>query len=163
MNKSEEEHFSFLHPGRRANIVVGNKKCGVIGEVHPKTRASYDIRTRVYFAEIDFGWVRQVAEEEHMYQKPSKYPEIVRDIALLAPRGTKASEALNAINSVSGPLLRDIDLFDMYEGENIPDGMKNFAFHLIFQAEDHTLTSGEVDEIITKITKVLEEKLWEVR
>ena len=117
----------------------------------------------MYCAEFNFGKISAATEEEHIYQKPSKYPEVVRDIALLVPRGTMVVEVLNAINSVSGPLLRDIDLFDMFEGENLPDGMKNFAFHLIFQSDEKTLISGEVDEIMGKITKTLEEKLWEVR
>ena len=163
LSRDEEECFSFLHSTRRANIVVDNKKCGIIGEAHPNIRELYDIKSRVYFAELDLGFIQSAAEEEHIYQKPSKYPEVVRDIAVLVSRGTMVVEVLNAINSVSGSLLRDVDLFDMFEGENLPDGMKNLAFHLIFQSDKKTLTSQEVDKIMSKITKVLEEKLWEVR
>ncbi len=87
----------------------------------------------------------------------------MRDIALLVPRKIMVEEVLNTIETVGGPLLRDMDLFDMYEGENLPDDKKNLAFHLLFQSDERTLKSQEVDEIMVKITKVLEEKRWEVR
>ncbi len=161
--KGEEECLAFLHPGRRASIVVDGAKIGFIGEVDPLVREKYDIKRKVYCAEFDFAKIQAAAEEEHIYQKPSKYPEVVRDIALLVPQGTMVEEVENVVHAVSGPLLRDVDLFDIYEGENIPEGMKNFAFHLLFQSDEQTLTSREIDEIMAKITKALEEKLWEVR
>jgi len=143
--------------------VLDNEKIGFIGEVHPGELKKFKIKSRVYMAEFDFEKLLRAVAKEHIYQRPSKYPEVVRDIAILVPQGTMVFEVLNAINSVSGSLLRDIDLFDMFEGENLPEGMKNFAFHLIFQSDEKTLTSGEVDEIMAKITEVLHENLWEVR
>lgn len=60
--------------------------------------------------------------------------------------------------------MKDIDLFDMYEGEALPGGKKNLAFHLVFQAEDRTLSSKEIDNLQKKIIRSLEENLqWEVR
>ena len=89
---------------------------------------------------------------------------MVRDIALLVEPDTKVVEVLNLINAAGGPLVRDIDLFDMYEGEEIPDNKKNLAFHIIFQADDHTLTDKEVNKLQEKIIKALEEEGgWEVR
>ncbi|MBI1888656.1 MAG: phenylalanine--tRNA ligase subunit beta [Candidatus Spechtbacteria bacterium] len=156
-------HKVFLHPERAANIMVDQKFAGFIGEVHPSFRSSFDVTGRVFCAEFDFDRIERACEEEHMYQKPSKYPEVVRDIALLVPPGTMVEEVENSIHEVSGPLLSDVDLFDMYEGENLPEGMKNLAFHLLFQSDERTLTAKEVDEIMGKITKTLEEKSWEVR
>ena len=161
--EDEKYHGLLLHPARRAIIRADNNFVGFVGEVHPDILSKFGVEGKVYCAEFNFDKISAAAEEEHIYQKPSKYPEVVRDIAVLVPRGTMVVEALNAINSVSGPLLRDIDLFDMFEGENLPEGMKNLAFHLIFQSDKKTLTSQEVDEIMSKITKVLEENLWEVR
>ena len=162
-----------MHPARRAIIRADNNFVGFVGEVRPEILAKLGIEGKVYCAEFNFGKISAAAEEEHIYQKFSKYPEVVRDIALLVPRGTMVVEVLNAINSVSGPLLRDTDLFDMFsaqggsalggEGGAWPEGTVSLAFHLIFQSDEKTLTSQEVDEIMAKITKVLEEKLWEVR
>jgi phenylalanyl-tRNA synthetase beta chain len=73
-------------------------------------------------------------------------------------------EVLNKIETVGGKLVSDIDLFDIYEGEEIPGGKKNLAFHIIFQAEDRTLFSKEIEELQNKIIKALEENPeWEVR
>ena len=74
------------------------------------------------------------------------------------------AEVLNKINAAGGPLVRDVDLFDMYEGEGIEEGKKSLAFHIIYQAEDRTLSSKEVNQIHQKIIKSLEENPeWQVR
>lgn len=164
LDEEEKECFSFLHHGCRANIILNNEKIGYIGEVHPGTLNSFDIdKVRVYCAEFDAGKVWDAAEEEHIYQKTSKFPEVVRDIALLVPKGTMVEEVLNVVESTGGILLRDTDLFDIYEGENLPEGKKNLAFHLMFQSDERTLTSEEVDEIMSRIYKTIEGAGWEVR
>jgi len=114
--------------------------------------------------ELDFEKIVKLATEERTYLPPSKYPAVVRDIALLVDRGTKVIEVLNLINAAGGRLIRDVDLFDIYEGEEILDGKKNLAFHIIYQADDHTLTDKEVNKLQEKIIKSLEEEGgWEVR
>ncbi len=114
--------------------------------------------------ELDFEKIVKLATEERIYLPPSKYPAVVRDIALLVDRGTKVVEVLNLINAAGGSLVRDVDLFDMYEGEEIPDNKKNLAFHIIYQSDDHTLTDKEINAWQEKIIKALEEeKGWEIR
>ena len=162
-SEDEKRHGFLLHPGRRANIFIDSKFAGFMGEVSPALCSEYSLKNRVFCAEIDFGEIADEAEDEHIYQKPSKYPDVVRDVAILAPRDVRVVDVMNLINSSGGELLRDVDLFDMYEGENLPDGMKNLAFHLIFQSEDRTLTSEEVDSIMNGINENINEKGWEVR
>jgi len=133
----------------RAEVKIGNDLLGWLGD---------------NIFELDFEKIVALATEERIYLAPSKYPAIVRDIALLVERGTKVVEVLNLINAVGGHLVRDVDLFDMYEGEEIPQGKKNLAFHIIYQSDDHTLTDKEVNKLQEKIMKVLEEEGgWEVR
>ena len=77
-------------------------------------------------------------------------------MAVLVPREVKVSQVLNKIH--------DVDLFDIYEGEELPAGKKNLAFHISYQAEDKTLTAEDIDKIQNKIIQSLEkEKRWEVR
>jgi len=110
--------------------------------------------------EIDFAKLVELATEERVYSPPSKYPAIVRDIALWVESNTKVVEALNLINRVGGDLVRDVDLFDMYQGED----RKSFAFHIIFQSDERTLTDKEVNQLQDKIIKALEQEGgWEVR
>lgn len=153
-----------LHPNRRAQIKVGDDLLGMIGEINPEILRQLEIKYRVAGLELDLEKLTQLATEEKIYQPPSKYPAVVRDIALLVEPGTKVVEVLNLINAAGGELVRDVDLFDIYEGEEIPEGKKNLAFHIIYQADDHTLTDREVDKVHTKIVQTLEsEGGWEVR
>jgi phenylalanyl-tRNA synthetase beta chain len=79
-------------------------------------------------------------------------------------REIRVEEVLNEMERAGGGLIRDIDLFDIYEGEEIPGGKKNLAFHVVFQAEDRTLKSEEIDRIQRKIIKTLEKNPeWQVR
>ena len=88
----------------------------------------------------------------------------MRDLAVLVPREVKVVEVLNLINTAGGPLVRDVDLFDIYEGEAIPEGKKNLAFHIIYQAPDRTLRKEEIDVLQEKIIETLEQNPeWEVR
>jgi len=122
------------------------------------------ISLKVTAFNIDFEKLQKLCSEETIYQPISPYPAAVRDIAVLVPRTVKVVEVLNKINAVGGKLIRDIDLFDIYEGDKIPEGKKNLAFHIIYQAENRTLSSKEIDEIQNKIIKNLEKKLeWQVR
>ncbi len=116
-----------------------------------------------YF-ELDFDKLSQLASEEQEYRPFSKFPAAVRDLAVLVPGGTKVVEVLNKINASGGKIIRDVDLFDIYEGEELPGGKKNLAFHIIYQAENRTLSSKEINEIQDKIIKTLEkDPTWQVR
>jgi len=144
----------FCNKNRRAQIKVGNDYLGWIAEIDSKVAAF----------EMDFAKLVELAIEERIYSPPSKYPSVVRDIAILTNKETKIVEVMNLINSSGGALIRDIDLFDIYEGENIPDSKKSLAFHIIYQSDDHTLTDKEVNNIHQKVIKTLkEEGEWEIR
>ena len=113
---------------------------------------------------MDFEKLKTLAVEDQEYRPISKYPATVRDLAVLVPPTVKVEEVLNVIEVAGGSLVIDVDLFDIYEGEGIPDGQKNLAFHIIYQAQDRTLTSIEVYKIHQNIIKALEENpTWQVR
>jgi len=135
-----------------------------LGEISPRVLDGLDIPEKVVLFDIDFEKLSQISSEEHEYQPISKFPAAVRDIAVLVPGKVKVVEVLNKINAVGGALIRDIDLFDIYEGAELPGGKKNLAFHIIYQAKNRTLSSKEIDEIQAKIIKNLEKNPeWQVR
>ena len=150
----EDSILEIWEPKKCAEIKIGGEEIGFLGEISPKI-AVFD---------LDFEKLIKQCSEEQIYQPISKYPAIVRDLAILVPKEVKVVEILNQINIIGGKLVIDVDLFDMYEGEELPDGRKNLAFHIIYQAKDRTLTGQEVDKIQNKIIKILEEEPeWEVR
>ena len=160
----EESHLEIWHPKKCAEIKVGEIEIGFLGEIHPKILEDLEIKEKVFVFDLDFEKLKKLANEECEYQPISIYPATVRDLAVLVPQGTKVVEVLNVINEAGGELVRDVDLFDIYEGEGIPEGKQNFAFHIVYQAKDRTLSSTEVEKIHQKIIKALEENpQWEVR
>ena len=145
-----------------AEVKLDNSKIGFLGEVSDKILNKLKIPKVVVF-NLDFDLVQKFATEEHEYRPISRFPASVRDIAVLVDLSTKVIEVLNVINRAGGKIVRDVDLFDMYQGEEIPEGKKNLAFHIVYQADDHTLTDEEINNVHNKIMEALEKEGWEVR
>jgi len=156
----EQSKISIWQPGKIAEIKVSNQEIGFLGEISSKILK----KGKVVVFDIDFEKLKKLCSEEHEYQPISQYPSAVRDIAVLVPTNVKVVEVLNKINITGGLLVRDVDLFDIYEGTEISKSKKNLAFHIIYQAENRTLASQEIDKIQNKIIKALERGPgWEVR
>lgn len=155
---------SILEKHRRAEIKVNNVGIGFLGEISETILRKMKTQGKIAVFDIDFEKLIKLCSEEQIYRPVSLYPSAVRDIALLVPRGVKVVEVLNKINEIGSKIIVDIDLFDIYENEDLAKGKKNFAFHIVYQAKDRTLTSQEIDETQNKIIKALEqENEWEVR
>ncbi len=147
-----------------AEIKIGKEKVGVLGAVNPEIMKNVGIANQVFGFEVNFEILKKVASEEQEYEPISSYPAAVRDLAILVPRPTKVVQVLNIINRVGGKIVRDIDLFDIYFGKGIEGGKENLAFHIVYQARDHTLTSQEIDKLHQKIIRALElNQDWKVR
>lgn len=153
-----------FHPYRVAEIKVGDTRVGILGELHPEVLKNIKSKARISAAEINFDALWKLAREESEYRAPSKFPAIIRDIALLVPDETRMAEILNVIENNGGALLRDTDLFDYFRDEEMRgENRKSLAFHLVFQSDERTLIESEVDTIMQKIVHALKEKGWLVR
>ncbi len=160
----EDSQKSFWNPMVSAEIKVDNQEIGFLGEISDKLLKKLKINNSLVVFELDFKKLKEIASQESAYSPVSVYPAAIRDLAVLVPSETKIIDVLNIINNQGGRLVVDVDVFDVYEGEEIPGGKKNFAFHLIYQAEDRTLKSEEIDKIQEKIIKALEKNPeWQVR
>jgi len=151
------------HNLRLAEIKIGDERVGFIGEINPNVIGNYDIDGRVAMFEIDFASLACLANEDFIYSPISKFPAIERDLAILTPINVKVDDVLNVLENIGGQLLINTDLFDVYEGDNIQEGKKSLAFHLIFQSRERTLSDKEVDEILAEIIVALSEEGWEIR
>lgn len=152
----EDSSTSLWHPKKSAEIKVGDIELGFFGELKNDSKlVAFD---------IDFEKLKTLATEEYEYKPVSRYPATIRDLAVLAPPLTRVEEVLNVIETAGGSLVIDVDLFDIYQGDEISEGRKNLAFHIVYQAQDRTLTSIEVYKIHQNIIKALEENPeWQVR
>ena len=163
----EDSELSIWKPGARAEIKSGDLEIGFLGEIHPKVLEELGISNEVVVFDFDFEKLQELCSEEHEYQPISKFPAAVRDLAVLIPREVKVVQVLNVINNAGGCLVRDVDLFDVYEGSgisNVSEDKKNLAFHVIYQAEDRTLNKEEISNLHQKIINALEKNpSWEIR
>ena len=157
------ETYGFWALGRTAQVMSGEVFLGMVGELSAAALQGHEGMGEVAVFELHMGRLADVATEEHAYREPSKYPEVLRDVAVLVPLDTTADE-VNRLMVEAGPdWLRDIDLFDYYEGDQVPDGMKSLAFRLAYQSLERTLTDAEVNEAQEKIETELRNQGWEIR
>ena len=161
---SEWSDKIFWHSGISAEIKINDKEIGFAGEINPEILSKFGIKGSTAAFNLDFELLLELVSEELIYQHPSKYPAAIRDIAVLVNRGDRVVDVLNVINSVGNELVRDVDLFDMYEGGEIPRNKKNLAFHVVYQSDERTLTDEEVDKTHNRIVREINKKMgWEVR
>ncbi len=152
------------HPGRAATISVraatgAAAEVGVVGEMHPDINDRFGLRPEpvIYFQiALDALSSARLDTEaaETRFQSLSRFPAANRDLALLAPSDVPAGQIQQLIQRVR--LVERTELFDVYTGENVPEGMRSLAFRIWFRAEDRTLTAEELNRAMNGLTRVLE-------
>jgi phenylalanyl-tRNA synthetase beta chain len=158
----EESKISVWHKRKSAEIKIDNTEIGFLGEISKRILEKYEIEENLVAFDIDFEKLANLASEEHEYEPISIYPAVIRDISVLVPKEVLVEDVLNEIERAGGELIRDIDLFDVYE--ELEEERKSLAFHLIFQSKEKALLPSEVDKIQEKIIENLEKNPnWEVR
>jgi phenylalanyl-tRNA synthetase beta chain len=146
----------FLHPGRSAAVSIGGAALGWLGEIHPLVCRTWDIDAAVGF-EIDAAPLLAAAtlgEEE--FEDLTTFPAALRDVAVVVPADVSAAQVRAAVLAGGGELLREADVFDLYEGEQLGEGKKSLALSLEFRAADRTLTDEEVEAARQSIRAELE-------
>lgn len=151
--------IAYMHPGRTANVIVDGKVIGYIGEVHPEVALNYDIETKVYVACISVDELVKLAKLVARYKPLPKYPSVGRDIAVVLKDDIEVRQIENIIRINANEILESVQLFDMYKGNQIGEGMKSVAYNIILRAADKTLTEEEVNIVMSNIIKDLEVKL----
>ena len=147
-----------FHPGRSAKLTAGGKEIGVVGEIHPTVCENFEIGLPCYVAEIDVLEMLALVDDNIKYKALPKFPAAERDIAVLVDRKTAVGDLEATMIKASGEILEDIKLFDVYEGDRVPEGKKSVAFALKFRAADRSLASDEINRVFGKIVKDLEYK-----
>jgi phenylalanyl-tRNA synthetase beta chain len=133
-----------MHPGRSSVVTVDGQQAGVVGEVDPGVLEAYGIPGRVAWLELDLTLVLNLEPVIPQWQPVSRYPSSDIDLAFVVGEQVTADDLRAVIAGAAGPLLIDLDLFDVYRGPGIPAGQRSLAFRIRLQAADHTLTDAEV-------------------
>ena len=136
------------------------KPLGVLGIVSPKLRKRMDIDTEVYYADLHWGnLLAETKTHKVQFHDIAKYPEVKRDLALLLDRDVRFADIEKIARDSERNLLRDVYLFDVYEGKNLEAGKKSYAVSFVLQDANKTLTDKQIEAIMKKIQANLETKL----
>ena len=142
---------SFLHPGRQANIVYEGTVVGYLGEVHPEVCDNYDLGTRAYVAVLDMPSIEGFTTFDRKYVGIARFPAVKRDISMVVPKEILVGQIEAMIRQRSGKILESLELFDVYEGDQIKDGFKSVAYSVTFRAGDRTLEENDITAVMKKI------------
>ena len=148
-----------FHPGRCAKLTASGKMLGIMGEIHPAVTRKYGIETPVYIAELDFENVFVNINTNIKFKELPKFPAVTRDIAMLVDKTIPVADIEEIIVRASGKNLESVSLFDVYEGEQIPEGKKSVAYSAVYRAADRSLTGEEVQKSFDKVVRSLEHQL----
>lgn len=157
--KSEESSAVYLDYG--LNLVSGYMPLAVYGKVKSSVLNHFDIKQEVYYAEIDWDYCMQILAVHPglRYHEIPRYPEVRRDLALLLDKQVTFSEIEKLALKNGGNLLRNISLFDVYEGNQIEKGKKSYAVSFILRDDNKTLKDEEIEAFMKKLVKVFEKEL----
>ncbi|WP_077621299.1 phenylalanine--tRNA ligase subunit beta [Sediminibacillus massiliensis] len=133
-----------MHPGRTAQLFIEGIPAGFIGQVHPNTQNDFDLKD-TYVFDIDADVLLDQIDSEPNFNKIPRFPTISRDIALVVDEQLASGEIQSTIEKASGPLVKEVQVFDVYQGEHLPEGKKSIAFNLLYLDPDRTLTDEEVE------------------
>lgn len=158
----ERGQMDDLHPGRTAFIIHDGQRIGVIGQLHPTEQKERDLKTTVVL-ELNLAALLNLAPDPLLYTPVPRYPSITRDVALVLSKIVEAGTIEKVIRGAGGKLLKDVRVFDLYEGDKMEAGKKSVAFTLTYFDPEKTLTDEEVVAVHDKVLKALTEVGAELR
>ena len=154
----EKASVKDLHPGISANILIDHQVVGIIGKVHPRIT-----KDDIYIFELSLQALMKKAKTLK-YQEAPKYPDITKDVAFIIDKKVISAEIEKEIRKNGTKILNEVKVFDLYEGEKVPEGKRSIAYSLVFNDYTKTLKEEEVDSIFrTIIDKITTKFNCEIR
>lgn len=146
-----------LHPGRTASLWLWGKCLGVFGQLHPQLRQQRELIDEVYVFQLDLGLLVQAASKNTIqkFAAYSTFPASDRDLAFFSPVNLSVAELQKVMLKAGGKLLESVQLFDEYQGKNVPEGQRSLAFRLVYRASDRTLTDQDIEPIHNQVRDAL--------
>ncbi|MFC7371325.1 phenylalanine--tRNA ligase subunit beta [Fictibacillus iocasae] len=153
----EQEVIDGMHPGRTAAVKLDSIYIGFVGQIHPARQKELDLGETFVF-ELDASKLLTAETDQLVYQTLPRYPSMTRDIALLVDEKLPAGDLYTVIQEAAGSLLKEVTLFDLYQGDRLEEGKKSLAFSLKFYDPERTLTDEEVTKSYERVLHSLEER-----
>jgi phenylalanyl-tRNA synthetase beta chain len=150
---------SFYHPGKSCTVLRGKEKLGSFGELHPTVQENYGIEMPIYYFELNFEKLASLSNDLTSVVPPPRFPETFRDIAMLVGDDIETGAVLESIRGNRIREIEDVELFDLYTGEGIPEGQKSIAVRIRYRSQERTLTDEEVNRLHQRVLDNLLKKL----
>lgn len=147
-----------LHPTRSAKVMVGGREIGIVGEVSPKLRESLDLKERSCLYELDFGALMEAMPEVLKYRQLPRYPALHRHIAVVVPDEVRYEQLARIVAESGKGFIENIDLLDVYRGEQIGPGRSSLTVSIVFRSLEKTLTDEEVNAVLDEVKEALSQK-----
>ena len=147
-----------MHPGRTAVIAANGHHIGFVGQIHPATAKKYDI-SETYVAALDLQAMLELKPAQTIFKEIPKVQAVTRDIAMLLDAKLTNADVISVITDSRVKTLTKVELFDVYQGINLPAHKKSMAYTLTFQTAEQSMTDDEITNAMAKITTHLIEKL----
>jgi phenylalanyl-tRNA synthetase beta chain len=156
----EPSKYPIFHPGKCARVMVGERECGVLGELHPQVREHYDLPPTPFIAaDLDLGVLLESIPEGYAVQPVPAFPPTLEDLAVVVDESLPADRVEAVILQAGGKMVKGVRLFDVYTGQQVGSGKKSLAYSLTYQAEDRTLTDKDAAQVRQRIIRRLEQEL----
>ena len=147
-----------FHPGASAELKIGEDVIGVFGELHPNLVNYFGIkREKVFFAELNLTSLLKYIKIKVNYETISKYPEVLRDLAITLDKSVLVGEMVKEIKKKVN-LIEKIDIFDVYSGDKIDKDKKSVAMSIVLRDKNRTLTDEDIDKAMTAILELIKDK-----
>jgi phenylalanyl-tRNA synthetase beta chain len=148
---TKSEHPA-LHPGRCAVVSLDGRTVGVLGELHPRWVQKYELGTAPVVFELDLAAILSTPFPE--YAEVSRFPAVVRDLALVVQQNQVLAPLLAALRAAAPAIVRDVALFDVYQGKGLDESEKSLAFRIVMQDTQRTLEDAEVEAAVASLLAV---------
>jgi phenylalanyl-tRNA synthetase beta chain len=148
--------FGTFQAGQRAEIQVGGKTAGYMGKIAPTVARAFDASGAIFAAELNLDALLDTAMQAPQFQEVPTFPPSARDLAVVVDASAPAGAIRDAAAQAGGKLLRTVEIFDIFTGEQVGAGKKSVALNLIFQSGERTLTDQDTQKAFDKILRRLQ-------
>jgi phenylalanyl-tRNA synthetase beta chain len=149
--------FPYLHPGKSAVVTSGRVVLGYFGELRPDVAAAYEIGdATIYVAELSVDRLARKAFRRRLFEDLVTYPPASQDLAVVVDRGVAAADIVATVARAGGRLVHDVRVFDVYEGDQVPEGKRSLALRLVMRSADRTLSDKDITSIRQRVLTALE-------
>jgi phenylalanyl-tRNA synthetase beta chain len=146
-----------LHPGRSAQVLLDAAPIGWLGELHPRWQRKYELPQAPVLFELELDAL--LAAPMPAYREVSKFPPVIRDLALVVDEAVPAQALLELMQEARPAVVQDLWLFDLYRGKGVDSGKKSLAFRVVMQDTSKTLTDVETEAALAQLLQVLAERV----